>query len=66
MPLPNIHLNKGKYTQSGEEPLKVNTISDISKISQDFADKPKQSMNYSMKLQTAIPQLYHIYIYMCI
>ena len=34
MPLPNNHLNKGKYPQSGEEDLNGSTISDISHISQ--------------------------------
>ena len=42
MPLPNIPLNKGKYPKSGEEPLHFSTICDISHISQDFANNPKQ------------------------
>ena len=42
MPLPNIHLKKGKYLQTGEEPLNFSTISDISHNSQVYADKPKQ------------------------
>ena len=44
MPLPNIHLNKGKYPQSGKEINNVSTISDTSCISQVNADKTKQSM----------------------
>ena len=42
MPLPNIHLNKGKYPQSSKELKHVSTISDIRRIIQDYADKPKQ------------------------
>ena len=44
MPLPNIHLNKGKYTPCGKEPKCFSTISDINHISQVYADNPKQSM----------------------
>ena len=42
IPLPNIHLNKGKYSQSGKELKNVSNISDISHTSQVYADKPKQ------------------------
>ena len=42
MPLPNTHLNKGKYSQSGKELKNFSTIYDISLISQIYADKPKQ------------------------
>ena len=48
MPLPNIHINKGKYPQSGKEIKTFNTISNISCISQVYADKPKQSMLYAV------------------
>ena len=41
MSLPNIHLNKGKFPQSNEEPLNVN-ISDIKYISQVYANIPRQ------------------------
>ena len=44
MTLPNIHLNNGKYPQSSKENKTFSTISDISHISQGYADKPKQSM----------------------
>ena len=40
--LPNIHLCKGKYPQSSEEPLHFSTTSDISHISEVYADKPNQ------------------------
>ena len=55
MPLPNIYLNKGKYPQSGKEMITFSTMSDINRISQVYADKPKQSMYYAVGLQTAIP-----------
>ena len=42
MPLPNIHLNKGKYTQSGKELKHFSTISDVSRTSHVYTDKPKQ------------------------
>ena len=42
MSLPNIHLNKGKYPQSGEVLLNVSAY-DISHISQVYADKPQRS-----------------------
>ena len=41
--------------QSGEKPLHFSTISDISHISQVYADKPKQLIEYAVGLQTAIP-----------
>ena len=41
MPLPNIHLNTGNYPQSGKELNNFSTISDISHISQFYADKPQ-------------------------
>ena len=42
MPLPNIHLKKGIYPQSGKELKHFSTISDISHTSQVHTDKPKQ------------------------
>ena len=42
MPLANMHLSMGKYPQSGEELKNVSSISDISHISQVYADKSKQ------------------------
>ena len=44
MPLPNIHLNNGKYPQNDKEVKFFSSISDISHISQVYADNPKQSM----------------------
>ena len=43
MQLLNIHFNKGKYPQSGKENTNFSIISDINRISQVHADKPKQS-----------------------
>ena len=46
MPLPNIHLKKGKYPQSGKELKHFRTISDIIyHISQLYADKPNNNTN---------------------
>ena len=42
MPLPNIHRNKVKYSQSGDKYVNVSTISNISHISQVYTDKPRQ------------------------
>ena len=42
MALPNIYINKGKWRQSKDENLNASAISDISNISQDYEDKPKQ------------------------
>ena len=39
MPLPNTHLNNGKYPQSGRDIKNVSTISDISHICQVYGDK---------------------------
>ena len=62
MPLPNIHLNKSNYPKSGEGALNVSTISNISHISQVYAENPKQSMLYAVGLQTAIPAaIPHVY-----
>ena len=44
MPLPNIHLSKGKYPQSAKEITNFSIVSDINRISQAYADKPKQPM----------------------
>ena len=44
MRLPNILVSNGKYPQSGKEIKIVCTITDISGISQVYADKPKQSI----------------------
>ena len=62
MAFPNILRNKDKYPQSGEEPLNLSIISDISHISQVYADKPKQSMQYGMGSKQLYPQLYHMHI----
>ena len=59
MPLSNIHINKGRYPQSGDEDLNVSTISDISQISQVYADN-QCSMQWGSK--QLYPQLYHMYI----
>ena len=40
MPLPNVHLNKGKYLQSGKGIKNFSIISDISHTSQVYAGKP--------------------------
>ena len=62
MPLQDIHVGTGKYSQSGDEDLNGSTISDISHISQVYRDKPKQSMQYAVGLQTAIPPaIPHVY-----
>ena len=42
MPLPNIHLNKGKYGLSGKEIKNVGIITDLSHTNQVYADKHKQ------------------------
>ena len=55
MSLPNIHFNKGKYPQCGKEINNFSTIYDTSCISQAYTEKPKQSMQYVVGLQTAIP-----------
>ena len=54
MPLAN-DANKGKYPQRVQDALTVNTISNSSCISQVYADKHKQSMQYALGLQKAIP-----------
>ena len=42
MPLSNIHLSKGYYPQSDTKLKHFSIISDMSHISQVYADKPKQ------------------------
>ena len=48
IPLPNIHRNKGKYPLYGKELLNVISICAISHISQFYANKPKQYVQYAM------------------
>ena len=57
MPLPNIHLNKGKYPLYGKDPLKVVSMGAICHISQFYASKPKQ---YIYSMLWGYEQLYHI------
>ena len=45
LPLPNIHLNKGKYPHSGDADLNGSRISDISHISQVYKDMPIVSID---------------------
>ena len=45
IPLPNIHLNNGKYQYNRQNPLTFSNMSTISHINcQVYADKANQSM----------------------
>ena len=46
MPLPNMHLNKGKYLKSGKEIKHFSTISDISCIRQVYKDGVLRVMTF--------------------